>query len=92
MSEYGRLFERVSHIRAQLKAICRVRKADIYAVVEIDENKRLKDPYGTTVTRLIETNRRIEAIASVTALKAELDGMLDEWRRLEKEMERCDDA
>lgn len=90
MSEYGRLHERVSHIRTQLKHICRVRKADIYRDVEIDTNGRLSDPYGTSVTRLVDTNRLDAARASVKAVKAELDAALYEWEQLNKEMERCE--
>lgn len=43
MSEYGRLYEEVSQIRAQLSAIRRVRKTDISTADRLIETNRLED-------------------------------------------------
>ncbi len=92
MSEYGRLYEEVSRIRAQLKAFRRVRVADIYKVVEATRFKNSEEPqYGdVTAERLISTDRFADAKKSVERLKDELDAMIYEWGQLEKKMERSD--
>lgn len=74
MSDYGKLWQRVSDIRDNLKGICRARTS--FGQVQ--------------ATPLINTDRLEDAKRTVTVLKSTLDSLISQWEKLEEEMKECD--
>lgn len=77
MSEYGRLYEKVARIRADLKELQRVRRDMLGSLPSVP---------------LIDTIRLSAARASAKILAGEIEALLMQWEQLEKEMEKCDDG
>lgn len=76
MSEYGKLFEKLTPIRESLKEISRARMS--FGQIQ--------------ATPLVDTQTLARAKASVAVLKSDLDAYIAMWEELEKEMAACRDG
>jgi hypothetical protein len=75
MSEYGKLWQKVSDIRENLREISRARTS--FGQVR--------------ATSLIEVDKQLaDAKRCVAILKSDLDSLISKWERLEEEMQECD--
>lgn len=75
MSEYGKLFEKLTPIRDSLKEISR-------AKMSFGELR---------ATPLIDASSLAAAKKSIAVLKSDLDAYIAMWEEIEKEMKACDE-